>query len=77
MWQCCILDVFYFDRRPRTNSTAAIMLFSLTPLLLLAAVAHASVLSIKSPKLTVLKADKSELRSETYVNSRKQRATLK
>ena len=43
------------------------MLFSLTPLLLLAAAAQASVLSLTSPKLSVLDAKKAELRSETYV----------
>jgi hypothetical protein len=42
------------------------MLFSLTPLLLLAAAAQASVLSVQSPKLTILSSDKLELRSEEY-----------
>jgi len=58
-----------FDRHVLYTTT---MLFSLTPLLLLAAAAQASVLSIQSPKFTILSSDKSELRSEAYEASPRQ-----
>ncbi|KAF7984704.1 hypothetical protein HWV62_13006 [Athelia sp. TMB] len=52
------------------------MLFSLTPLLLLAAAAQASVLSLKLPKLSVLDAKKAELRSETLKPGKAEPVTL-
>jgi oligosaccharyltransferase complex subunit delta (ribophorin II) len=48
-----------------------IMLLSLSPLLLLAAAAQASVLAIKSPKFTILSSEKAELRSEAITLDKK------